>query len=129
MIHSVEPISNMRMACERPITYSSSPQASTSRRLQNSIHPAQFGLEYARHRDGRARVSDPLFEVRIIVAEREELFDNRQHGQRVHDLLAGPKDYVVMPGISHYDVYGKALEQATKLAIDWYDRHLKGQTP
>jgi hypothetical protein len=63
--------------------------------------------------------------VRIIAAEREELFDNRQHGQRVHERLRGPKDYIVLPGLTHYDVYGKALDQVTTLAIEWYDRHLK----
>ena len=63
--------------------------------------------------------------MQIIVAEREELFDNRQHGQRVHERLDGAKDYVVIPGIGHYDVYGKALDQTMKLAIEWYDRYLK----
>ncbi len=63
--------------------------------------------------------------VLIIVAENEELMDNRNHGQRVHERLQGPKSYVVIPGITHYDVYGKAFEQATKPAIDWYDKYLK----
>jgi len=30
-----------------------------------------------------------------------------------------------MPGISHYGVYGEAREQATSLAIEWFDLHLK----
>lgn len=61
----------------------------------------------------------------IIVAENEELLDNRNHGQRVHERLQGPKSYVVIPGITHYDVYSRAFDQAIKPAIAWYDQHLK----
>jgi len=63
--------------------------------------------------------------VLIIVAENEELFDNGNHGQRVHERLLGPKSYVVIPGITHYDVYSKAFDQAIKPALEWYDQHLK----
>ena len=61
----------------------------------------------------------------IIVAEKEELFDNRDHGQRVHERLQGPKSYLVIPGITHYDVYTRAFDQAIKPAVEWYDRYLK----
>lgn len=61
----------------------------------------------------------------IIVAEKEELFDNREHGARVHERLVGPKSYVVIPGITHYDVYTRAFDQAIKPAIEWFDRYVK----
>lgn len=61
----------------------------------------------------------------FIAAEREELFDNRQHPQLAYERAAGPKQYVVIPGISHYGIYGEARDQATRLAIEWFDRHLK----
>lgn len=61
----------------------------------------------------------------IIVAEKEELFDNRDHGQRVHERLQGPKSYLVIPGITHYEVYTRAFDQAIKPAVEWYDRYLK----
>jgi hypothetical protein len=32
---------------------------------------------------------------------------------------------VVTPGITHYGIYGEAREQASQLAIDWFDRPLK----
>ena len=63
----------------------------------------------------------------FIAAEREELFDNRKHPQLAFERAAGPKKYVVLPGISHYGVYGEAREQATRLAIEWFDLHLKNQ--
>jgi uncharacterized protein len=69
------------------------------------------------------RVNRPVL---IIDAANEELFDIRQQGQRVHERLGGPKERVVMPGIRHYDIYsGEPLQQAVKLAIDWYDKYLK----
>jgi hypothetical protein len=30
-----------------------------------------------------------------------------------------------LPGIAHYGIYGEAREQVTRLAIDWFDAHLK----
>jgi uncharacterized protein len=61
----------------------------------------------------------------FIVAEKEELFDNALHAKLAFDRAREPKKYVVIPGITHYGVYTTAREQATKLAIEWYDKHLK----
>ena len=61
----------------------------------------------------------------FIAAEREELFDNRQHPQLAYERAADPKKYVVIPNIAHYGIYGEARAQATALAIDWFDQHLK----
>lgn len=61
----------------------------------------------------------------FVVAEKEELFDNRDHAVLAHERAPGPKRYVEIPGIAHYGIYAEAREQATKLAIDWFDAHLK----
>jgi hypothetical protein len=61
----------------------------------------------------------------FIAAEREELFDNRQHPQLAYERAPEPKKYVVIPGIAHYGIYGEARDEATRLAIEWFDRHLK----
>lgn len=61
----------------------------------------------------------------FIAAEDEELFDNRQHPQLAYERAAEPKRYAVIPNIAHYGIYGEAREQATRLAIDWFDAHLK----
>lgn len=61
----------------------------------------------------------------FIAAEREELFDNRKHPRLAYERATGPKKYVEIPGIAHYGIYGEAREQATRLAIEWFDRHLK----
>ena len=80
-------------------------------------------LDYAPvEQAGLLRADQPML---VIVVEREELFDSRDHGQKVHDRLQGPTSYVVIPGITHYDVYGKAFELAITPAIEWFDKHLK----
>jgi dienelactone hydrolase len=61
----------------------------------------------------------------FIVAEKEELFRNEEHAKLAYDRAREPKKYVVIPGITHYGIYLQAREQANKLAVDWFDEHLK----
>jgi hypothetical protein len=61
----------------------------------------------------------------FIVAEKEELFDNKDHAKAGYDRMTGAKKYVVLPGITHYGVYGPMREQAIRLAIEWFDQYLK----
>jgi hypothetical protein len=32
---------------------------------------------------------------------------------------------VTIPDIGHYDIYGKARDEADRLAIAWFDKNLK----
>jgi dienelactone hydrolase len=61
----------------------------------------------------------------VIDAENEELFDRRGQGENIAKLAPEPKAYHVIPGVRHYAIYNEAREQATRLAIDWFDRYLK----
>lgn len=61
----------------------------------------------------------------FIVAENEELFDNRPNAILASQRVKGPKKLVVLPGIKHYGVYNEKREEAVNLAIDWYRTHLK----
>ena len=64
--------------------------------------------------------------VLFIVAEKEELFDNKDHAKLAFDRMAGAKKkYVSVPDITHYGIYYQARNQAIKMAIDWFDEHLK----
>ena len=67
----------------------------------------------------------------IIDAEKEELFDTREHGELAFARAAEPKKRVVVPAITHYGIYTVAREQSIGLAIEWMDLHLRGgtQTP
>ena len=64
----------------------------------------------------------PIF---IIVAEKEELMDNKLHGERVSNIVKGnvPAKYEVFSG-THFEIYGKGRKQAIKMAIEWFDKHL-----
>jgi alpha-beta hydrolase superfamily lysophospholipase len=61
----------------------------------------------------------------FIVAENEELVRNKDNGQRAFERAAGPKQFVTIPDIRHYGIYGEARAQAVKLAIDWFNQYLK----
>ncbi len=70
---------------------------------------------------GRCKDCAKLF----IIAENEELFDNKQHGILAFDRATGVKKLVVVKGIKHYGIYNEAREQAQREAIVWLDEHLK----
>ncbi len=64
----------------------------------------------------------------FILAENEELFDNKDHGLASYARAKGPKKLVTIPKITHYGIYTTAHAQAQKLAIEWFDSHLKGES-
>lgn len=61
----------------------------------------------------------------FIIAEKEELFDNRDHAIKAHELAKGPKRLVTIPKITHYGIYAEARQEATNLAIEWFGEQLK----
>jgi uncharacterized protein len=61
----------------------------------------------------------------FIVAENEELFDNKPNAILASQRVKGPTRLVVLPGIKHYGVYGEKREEAVNLAIQWFDQYLK----
>jgi dienelactone hydrolase len=87
---------------------------------------AEKMVDYAPAED--AALVPPHCAQLYIVAGKEELFDNRDHGIKAHSLARGPKKLVTIPDIAHYGIYREAREQATKLAVEWFDAHLKGRT-
>ncbi len=63
--------------------------------------------------------------VLFIVAEKEELFNNRDHAYAAAELLTGPKKIVSVPGITHFEMYiGEAFETSSNAAADWFRQHL-----
>jgi len=63
--------------------------------------------------------------ILIIVAEKEELMDNKLHGQRVYNLVKDniPAKHEVFHG-SHFEIYGRGRKQSIDMAIEWFNRHL-----
>ena len=60
----------------------------------------------------------------FVIAENEELFDNRDHAIKAHAAATGVKKLVTLPGIKHYGIYREARERAQQLAVEWFDTHL-----
>ena len=64
----------------------------------------------------------------IIDAGSEELMDIKENGGRVAGILKAngtPVSYHVIPGIGHYGVYGEKFNEALKMELEWFDKHLK----
>ncbi|MCI0743084.1 MAG: alpha/beta fold hydrolase [Gemmataceae bacterium] len=72
---------------------------------------------------GRCKNCAMLF----IIAEKEELFDNKEHAIRAHERATGVKKLVSIPGITHYGIYKEARDRAQKEALAWFDEHLKAR--
>ena len=64
--------------------------------------------------------------VQIVLAGHEELFDNRTAVIDAYDRFQGAKKrLIVIPNITHYGIYTVARPEAQKLAVEWFDQHLK----
>ncbi len=61
----------------------------------------------------------------FVLAEKEELFDNKDHGILAHERAKGPKKLVILPGLKHYDIYTVARKKAEQLSLEWFDKYLK----
>lgn len=70
---------------------------------------------------GRCKDCAKLF----IIAENEELFDNKNHAILAHERATGVKKLVTLKGIKHYGVYNEARDRAQSEAISWFNEHLK----
>ena len=83
-------------------------------------------MQYAPIEDiGRCKDFAKLF----IIAENEELFDNRANAILAYERAEGAKKLVTIPGIKHYGIYNEARDRAEKEAIAWFDEHLKNAKP
>ncbi len=77
--------------------------------------------------EAAAKVTVPVI---FIVAENEELSSNAAV-EAVHKNLrdrAVPSEYHIIKGITHYGVYREGFDEATRVELEWFNRHLKGTT-
>jgi len=63
--------------------------------------------------------------ILIVVAEKEELMDNKEHGERVYNLVKDkvPSKYEIFSG-THFEIYGKGRINSIRMAIEWFDKYL-----
>jgi dienelactone hydrolase len=67
----------------------------------------------------------PKCAMQFVIAEKEELFDNKDHGIKAYERAQGPKNLVTVPKITHYGIYYEARKEAQRLALEWFDKYLK----
>ncbi len=63
--------------------------------------------------------------MQFVIAEKEELFENKDHAIKAYNNYRGPKNLVTIPKITHYGIYYEAWGQASELALAWFDKYLK----
>jgi len=98
------------------------PRAVTVGRLIGAPIREKF-LQFAPVEDA-VKVKDTA--VLFIVAEKEELFDNKDHAKLAYDRMTGTKKkYISIPNITHYGIYRESRDQAIKMAVEWFDQYLK----
>jgi dienelactone hydrolase/cytochrome c553 len=73
------------------------------------------------------RITSPII---FVVAENEELSSN-DNVEAVHKGLKErgvPSAYHVIEGITHYGIYREGFEEATKLELAWFQKHLQAKS-
>lgn len=94
------------------------------------LFPALRGTPYVsrmisyRPFESAAQLKIPMM---IIDVEKEELFDIKDNGGKVYEIIKDkvPSKWEVFPSLTHYGIYGPGRKKATELAIAWFDEHLK----
>lgn len=62
----------------------------------------------------------------VVVAQYDELINNDRAGKAAIDYAKGPKEYIVVPDITHFEMYsGKPFEISSEAAARWFTTHLK----
>ncbi len=62
----------------------------------------------------------------VVVAQYDELINNDNAGKKALEYAKGPKEYIVVPDITHFEMYsGKPFEISSEAAARWFTTHLK----
>ena len=65
--------------------------------------------------------------MQFVIAEKEELFDNKDHAIKAYNVFQGQKRLINIPEIQHYGIYNNAAarERSQQLAVEWFDKYVK----
>jgi dienelactone hydrolase/Ca2+-binding EF-hand superfamily protein len=93
------------------------------RYTQMRVNPSK-GIGYGTA-EAAEKITTPIL---FVVAENDELVSNANieraaSALRKRGVLVG---YHVIKGITHYGIYKEGFAEATKLELEWFDKHLKG---
>jgi dienelactone hydrolase len=86
---------------------------------------APVAEHFIRFSPAQAMTLAPDCAIQIVLAGKEQLFDTRPVVTAYEQFKGTRKNLVVIPDIGHYDIYGKARDEADRLAIAWFDKQLK----
>jgi len=86
---------------------------------------APIAEHFIRYSPAQTLMAAPDCAVQIVLAGKEELFDTRAVVAAYENFRGTKKNRVTIPDIGHYDIYGKARDEADRLAIAWFDKNLK----
>lgn len=95
-------------------------------RVVGNLRGAPIREKLARYAPVELVAQAPQCAMLFIIAENEELFDNRDHALKAHERAQGPKKLVTIPGITHYGVYLQKRDECQQLALDWFREQLQG---
>jgi dipeptidyl aminopeptidase/acylaminoacyl peptidase len=80
--------------------------------------------------EAAAKIKVPML---LVLAEKEELMDNKQNGGKVYEIIKAKGDVPValhaVKDITHYGIYTDGFEEATKLELEWFGKHLGAPKP
>lgn len=104
------------------------PTGAMARYAQMRYNPAK-GIGFSPV-EAAEKIKAPML---LVLAEKEELMDNKLNGEKVYEIIKAKKDVPVslhtIKGITHYGIYKEGFEEATKLELEWFGKHLKMSTP
>lgn len=74
--------------------------------------------------EAAAKITVPTI---FVIAEKEEYGGNPAVETAHKDLVKRgvPSDLHMLKGATHYSVYAEAFDEATRVEIEWFDKHLK----
>jgi uncharacterized protein len=90
-----------------------------------NLHGAPISEQFLTYSPADAMGLAPDCAMQIVLAGNEELFDNRTVISAYDSFKGTKKNMVVIPDITHYGIYGTSQLQAHRLALEWFEKHLK----
>ena len=108
------------------------------RRARGEIDPVPQGIDQIQGLKGTPYLSRMMkysaiesgkslrIPILIIEVENEQYKDPRDPGKVIYNSLKEkvPAKYVIIPNLTHYQIYSVGRTKSLDLAIDWFDEHL-----
>ena len=88
------------------------------------LNGAPIADRFARYRPAEDIMTTDKVALQIVLAEQEQYGGNPK-AISTYEAYQGPKNLVIIPGITHYGIYRDARKQAHDLALAWFDKYLR----